>query len=425
VPNPALAFTGNAIGLLYSPLFLATAIMGIITFRNSVEAKEDHTRVRVYLGYGPRSDGRDTGGDIPEVCVYDRLGVRIGCAKHKGKLKPGTFVDINCDNDKKVGNRRAAYIKIFASGNDGVCISGITVSSMDGYKSNWLGDMAAVCENQGVLHYLSRQPIGDSQHEPYCVWLDRDHSPVWTNSTGKDDRFVSKIPHKGFTIHLEDVVGSKDRADYFNGNQTFPDEKDLPKGIDHHRELCGVGARFKAWPEISKNTQIPFFDPPIVYYDNGTEENPEAIFTAPTGITVEPYLLPRDVEELPDQVSHEPSTPGSRGFDAETIVIDKRLPAARRAATALCSSRFSLGPSFASVNEGMFCEMQHKTLHKICGDDPNQSDCFDLNTKKLHGAHAEDTDTFGVASTTTTGRKGAVVNSWSDIDEWDVDGVVW
>jgi hypothetical protein len=74
VPNPALAFTGNAIGLLYSPLFLATAIMGIITFRNSVEAKEDHTRVRVYLGYGPRSDGRDT------VVTYLKCAFMIGLA---------------------------------------------------------------------------------------------------------------------------------------------------------------------------------------------------------------------------------------------------------------------------------------------------------------------------------------------------------
>lgn len=62
-------------------------------------------------------------------------------------------------------------------------------------------------------------------------------------------------------------------------------------------------------------------------------------------------------------------------------------------AVQLCESWNSVGPDYANVEEGLFCEIETKTLYPICGSiaggDDGKSMCFDVERKSLaHGKTA-------------------------------------
>lgn len=59
----------------------------------------------------------------------------------------------------------------------------------------------------------------------------------------------------------------------------------------------------------------------------------------------------------------------------------------------LCESWSSVGPDYANIEEGQFCEIETKTLYPICGSvaggDDGESKCFDVERNALvHGKTA-------------------------------------
>lgn len=47
--------------------------IGLHKFITDIQAQKDHSIVSVWARYGPESDLRDTGGDLPRVCIMIRL----------------------------------------------------------------------------------------------------------------------------------------------------------------------------------------------------------------------------------------------------------------------------------------------------------------------------------------------------------------
>jgi len=105
-----------------------------------------------------------------------------------------------------------------------------------GHKMNWSGDMAAICENQGVFSYHSRTTPVKGNYHPHCIWMDSNYSWVYAYRTVANDTFVKQIPHQGFGIHLDDVFGSKGRPDQYSPprNATTNATIELPETMPHN-----------------------------------------------------------------------------------------------------------------------------------------------------------------------------------------------
>lgn len=99
---------------------------------------------------------------------------------------------------------------------------------------------------------------------------------------------------------------------------------------------------------------------------------------------------------------------GAKNARGQRKYKDYRLiksSAASHSATELCASETSAGPSFVSLHEGVFCDMDSKQTMPLCGGE--HTDCFDVET----------------LSAMSGGVKRGVM-SFSDVLEWNADGSV-
>jgi hypothetical protein len=78
--------------------------------------------------------------------------------------------------------------------------------------------------------------------------------------------------------------------------------------------------------------------------------------------------------------------PHRRGISDRLIITAKQVHSARE----LCESETSYGPDTVSTVEGLFCDMETKTLYPVCEEGTNNNDiCFDVDSKHLRLSNGE------------------------------------
>lgn len=107
----------------------------------------------------------------------------------------------------------------------------------------------------------------------------------------------------------------------------------------------------------------------------------------------------------PNFHSHGAKRPSPRSQkSAERMVISSR---SEHSAVELCESQTSRGSDFVSKPEGMFCDMETKTLHPLCGSRMD-GDCFDLDSRELQSRRRD-----------VLALSRMVLREYKSVAEWD------
>jgi hypothetical protein len=355
-------------------------------------------------------------GNVPSVRLFDLEGTTIGFSKANGdKIGRGVGHDMTITHlgDNDVVNQAAAqaeYIAVIQGGNDALCISYITVTTPDGIKYGWFGDVGASCA--GSHWYYGNTTAGldsnNGEYQPKCMWIDGD------DSAGYDK--------KAFSFHLPSFLTNQARADqYLNDN-------DL---------MCGAAPRFSLYTDLSMTDPIKYFSHPmfdtntLLDFDRNDTLNPANWLDTPAPI----FDLSKRETELAGNstgLKHMPYTKGgpvitnsttgdsssdSSGSQTTTTNAassagnsqtgngyrkqsDKHAgilivsPQTHHKASELCDSINSYGPDFVSLSEGLFCDMAAHKTWPLCLD-VGQILCFDLEAQGMRSGNA----------TSVTGRR--------------------
>lgn len=202
--------------------------------------------------------------------------------------------------------------------------------------------------------------VGTNEHTPNCTWIDGDHS---------DGRQDNQIPYQGFGLHLIDFDGSDGRALQYK---------------QHPETLCDSKPRFHMYEEMNATTWIPIFHPNLEYYDtNHTDKDFSKLHT--DGI-----IPPNPDEDKDNTPPFIPTIERKRSLrrhrraigEGELVVSHHVAHSAR----SLCTSLTSVGPDFVSVEEGVYCDMTHRSTFPICPHTEGlESCCFNYNSTEFEG----------------------------------------
>ncbi|EGD93027.1 hypothetical protein TESG_00584 [Trichophyton tonsurans CBS 112818] len=114
----------------------------------------------------------------------------------------------------------------------------------------------------------------------------------------------------------------------------------------------------------------------------------------------------------------------SRGFGpsrpewakSELVISDSEFHSAEK----LCISDTSMGPDFVHTGEGLFCDMDAKTLYPLCtGIEEKGADCFDLNAQRVN--FGSKTDNIKTASSVSPAGEP---NRYPRVRIWTSNGTV-
>lgn len=367
-----------------------------------LEASQD-TVVRVWIGSQVGSDdANNLGGDVPGVSLWDPNGALIGSkAGRSKKLRQGTHEDITITARENPGNVAAHYLGISAGGIDALCIAGVTVTFTDGSKTAFSGNIPKSCGAAWANSETQIQTaLGDGKSPtPDCVWIDGNGS--------------NGLPYQGFGVHLPSFgTGNKKLAESYK--------------VDS-RLMCKSGPRFRMYDKLtSDNPVLVFPTPPRFFLDGdpgttadnvGLDKDPGFIIENPgvDGKRLERkkkrfgdavMLTSEDQENDLTKLSHShgfsgvvrsypPPRIGARSSDKNTDFVNgtdsssiqpPKIPVHHKvivsphdynSAKRLCESETSWGHSFVSLSEGLFCDMEDKTLYYNCDNSeaPSSSSC--------------------------------------------------
>lgn len=340
--------------------------------------------------------------------------------------------------DPAVGNVPAEYISISNGGDDAICVAGITVTFPSGDKSAWTGDIAAACPDTGAFIFASSNPIvgsdpqgnQQSRQNPHCVWIDR-------NGSGG-------IPHQGFGIHLPDFGNEVTAAQTdaylenkklmcqsgprfrmypqlraetpilkFDSPLVYDEEgKDVdPSKVINNpgvltdqdmvalRSACASDNRLPGCSLLPNNTFVPIIDKRVSRLRDGQRgrHHPRHYPAQPESTPEEANNSTTTTDEMwstsiptPTSIGLSSSSTGAsennpditnvkHSFHGHLVVSTQDYHSAKY----LCDHPNSYGPSFASVPEGMYCDMVEKKLYPICDADSGNSCCFDTDKMEL------------------------------------------
>lgn len=210
-----------------------SGIFGIVSSIQSWLPKAGpQTTVRIYAGLQTNA-ADSTGGNVPGVALWDAVGGLVGFEDGtKNTIHSGKFYDIQVASD----GIPAEYIAISNGGNDGICISSVAITQVDGTQpSGWYGDIGRSC---GAPWYHQQAVLGtgsNGDYRPSCVWLDRDRS--------------NENAYQGMSFHLIDF-GNKGLVKQFN---------------QRNDTLCHSLPRFTMWQNFTTQDTIMIYeDPPEV-----------------------------------------------------------------------------------------------------------------------------------------------------------------
>lgn len=197
----------------------------------------------------------------------------------------------------------------------------------------WLGDVGAAC-GQAWQFGLFTINGGDRQpYAPRCTWLDADN--------GEDiDKNSVAITNRQMKINMWAYAGQGNTTmdiDYYCGSTIFSNDMNDP-----------IPGRTPRGPQEIDSQLVLDTGGPNVARSTNPDGNP-------TGIRKRSQK------------------------SANELVVNSRP---YQSAVKLCNSPTSRGSDFVSVDEGLFCDMETKTLHPLCSAD-NRIGCFDLEADKM------------------------------------------
>ncbi|KAF2460329.1 hypothetical protein BDY21DRAFT_162032 [Lineolata rhizophorae] len=158
---------------------LATLISLLTDNSPASERGNSMFRTTVGLDGTPGSNGGElsnAGGDAPAIIAINRNGDEVG------RTGPAELILDHIDDadslnaeigqgpDHSGDQAVAAY---FLAGNDAICVVSIIVTWPNQLRRGWIGDNGVPC---GQFVFPSGVIINDENYEPYCTWLDNDHS---------------------------------------------------------------------------------------------------------------------------------------------------------------------------------------------------------------------------------------------------------
>jgi hypothetical protein len=388
----SLAYLTTAVKIISTAVSIADMLGGEKPSKKS-------TIVQMVVGNG--YDNLD--GHVPHIALWNENAERLGQWNPKGKKKgKGEGITVAVEHNQGPEEDPAGYILLSNLEHDAICISAIFITD-DHVSTTFFGDYGAKC---GQSWHLSNEEIGPERKTPKCVWLDGD------NSNGLNAQAMS--------FHIKDMVANPDRVQQYN---------DVPD------TMCRSTARYSFWGDLLPNSWLPFFDPPLEYeqdsengglgrdkdlfrvldlsknINKGDNMYLEGNFGLPTqddydwmggyceendawgtGFcpqkpenklkrSVSPTL---NIETGPIVTKRNTTEPAKRkhfrrGIHDRLIITAKESHSARE----LCESESSYGPDTVSSVEGLFCDMDTKTLYPLCNGSNTADVCFDVETKQL------------------------------------------
>lgn len=266
---------------------------------------------------------------------------------------------------------------IAASGNDAICINYVTVIQATGGTFGFLGDVGKACgaswyySDTNVMNTdsnTSESPVNLNRTTSSCFWIDADKA----DGTG-----TNGIQHQGFGIHIIDFSSSTDIKKDGRAKQ-YSDRKET---------MCSSAPRFKMYEQMSTNTWIPIFNPPLKYNDNNTDVDLKLVINNP-GIDIsrnQRRANRRNLDQLTKYAKERRAADTT--FDAVPFMAGTLIksPLEEHSAKELCESGTSKGPDFVSESEGIFCDMDKKHTWPLCSDSV-QVACFDVAQNKMRPA---------------------------------------
>ena len=372
----------------------------------------DTTLVRVWSGMSPNDD--TLAGHLPGVVLYDDLGHIWGQTYSSSTTIPaGNFRDYEIHPDKKANNVRATYIQLNAckyhlyqtlpggeltSEGDwnGICIAGIEITWPDSSGAMIFGDVPFhMCGWKGYPS-ITDFPLpggGSSGYHPFCIWLD------------SDDTLGEGTP-KSIHFHIPDFDGQNDTLVAYNSNRDLlyksqgrmGQDKEIPPGI-------------------------PFFKTPLIYnpeeldYDGNkvdqTHLDPKFVLDEHVGV------WPRTHKSKSATRRRNIKSPQSRKRDnatQNTSWVASKSSEDLLSVEFVCSQPNVVGPHYANLHDGKFCNMNDRTVWDICSGKVT-SGCFDMDNQRLTKPFASSgTVQHGTSDASSTGSDSVILQLNTRID---------
>ena len=125
---------------------------GVITTFNFVQnhipsAKKEASTIRVAVGINVDAVAHTSGGDAPDVRLYNEEGKELGKNTDSGDISGGSFKDIDVSQKDK---QQPTYA-LLTGHKDAVCIAYLTSVWPDGQPYGWIGSWGREC---GVPWYV-------------------------------------------------------------------------------------------------------------------------------------------------------------------------------------------------------------------------------------------------------------------------------
>lgn len=122
---------------------VVAGLLNIVSFtkENFAEPSQNGSVVRIQLGLDSPGGLTGSGGDLPDVRLWNEAGSFLGVSADPRSIKDGTFGDIYI---KQSAEQQATYGLITATDN-AICIATLSIVWPDEQKFGWTGDWAREC----------------------------------------------------------------------------------------------------------------------------------------------------------------------------------------------------------------------------------------------------------------------------------------
>lgn len=127
----------NVIGVL-------SGIMGIVQFGKDNFGSTDSkgSTVRIQVGLDSDRGLSNSGGDLPDVRLFNEGGEFLGLHVDPGSIEDGTASDIKVEQSAE----QQAMYGLFTANNNAICIAYISIVWPDDQKYGWVGDIGKKCD---------------------------------------------------------------------------------------------------------------------------------------------------------------------------------------------------------------------------------------------------------------------------------------
>ncbi|KAI0906454.1 hypothetical protein F4823DRAFT_607161 [Ustulina deusta] len=322
---------------------LVSGVLGIIQFGLDNFSPDDSegSTVRITVGLDFNGGLSNSGGDLPDIRLFNEVGGFLGINADPGKVDSGKFSDITVEHKDDAGDQ--ATYTLFSANNDAICIAAASITWPNGDKYAWLGDWGRQC---GGTWYYSNVYVGATQYKPDCLWIDANNDQ----------------PQTGFQVHWPEFANK--------GDSMIPSTpEDQAARIDY---LCNAGPPFKLRNQPDTDPHdITYWLPLTRRSSRPDERDVTATSYGPSKHAVSAKYRRNNLR-----------TNGTTVHDMigmSLVMGDSDI----HTATDLCGSETSYGPDFVNVKTGMFCRMSDKTLWPICNGADGTDNCFNVDSQQL------------------------------------------